>query len=83
MFLGREIRKAGFLGRWFRALDRAQMEKRARDKLSELGLMTIQNISQAVENSIRRTAPGCRGGQGPQPSAPESSSWMNRRPLLV
>jgi fructose transport system ATP-binding protein len=49
MFLGREIRKTGFLGRWFRALDRAQMEKRARDKLSELGLMTIQNISQAVE----------------------------------
>ena len=25
------------------------MEKRARDKLTELGLMTIQNISQAVE----------------------------------
>jgi fructose transport system ATP-binding protein len=25
------------------------MEKRARDKLSELGLMTIQNIGQAVE----------------------------------
>lgn len=49
MFLGREIRKAGFLGRWFRTLDRAQMETRARDKLSELGLMTIQNISQAVE----------------------------------
>ncbi|CDX55670.1 ABC transporter [Mesorhizobium plurifarium] len=49
MFLGREIRKPGPLGSWFRMLDRPAMEKRARDKLTELGLMTIQNISQAVE----------------------------------
>ncbi|MBX3568940.1 MAG: sugar ABC transporter ATP-binding protein [Rhizobiaceae bacterium] len=49
MFLGREIRKPGFLGSWCRMLDRAAMEKRARDKLTELGLMTIQNIGQAVE----------------------------------
>lgn len=49
MFLGREIRKPGFLGSVFRKLDRAQMEKLSRDKLSELGLMTIQNIGQAVE----------------------------------
>ncbi|WP_036257686.1 ATP-binding cassette domain-containing protein [Mesorhizobium sp. WSM3224] len=49
MFLGREIRKPGVLGQWFRMLDRPAMEKRARDKLTELGLMTIQNISQAVE----------------------------------
>ncbi|RWG80109.1 MAG: sugar ABC transporter ATP-binding protein [Mesorhizobium sp.] len=49
MFLGREIRKPGPLGSWFRMLDRPAMERRARDKLTELGLMTIQNISQAVE----------------------------------
>ncbi len=49
MFLGREIRRSGFLGEWFRMLDRPAMEKRARAKLTELGLMTIQNISQAVE----------------------------------
>jgi fructose transport system ATP-binding protein len=49
MFLGREIRKPGPLGSWFRMLDRPAMEKRARDKLTELGLMTIQNINQAVE----------------------------------
>lgn len=49
MFLGREIRKPGILGQWLRMLDRPAMEKRARDKLTELGLMTIQNISQAVE----------------------------------
>lgn len=49
MFLGREIRKPGPMGQWFRMLDRPAMEKRAREKLTELGLMTIQNISQAVE----------------------------------
>jgi fructose transport system ATP-binding protein len=49
MFLGREIRKPGIMGSWFRMLDRSAMEKRAREKLTELGLMTIQNISQAVE----------------------------------
>jgi fructose transport system ATP-binding protein len=49
MFLGREIRKQGVVGSVFRMLDRSAMEKKAREKLSELGLMTIQNISQAVE----------------------------------
>ena len=49
MFLGREWRKPGIAGRFFRQLDRPAMEKFARDKLSELGLLTIQNIGQAVE----------------------------------
>jgi fructose transport system ATP-binding protein len=49
MFMGREIRKTGVMGKWLRRLDRASMEKFAREKLSELGLMTIQNINQAVE----------------------------------
>jgi fructose transport system ATP-binding protein len=49
MFLGREVRKPGILGQWFRMLDRSVMERRAREKLTELGLMTIQNIGQAVE----------------------------------
>lgn len=49
MFLGREIRKPGLRGSLFRMLDRSAMERRAREKLTELGLMTIQNIGQAVE----------------------------------
>jgi fructose transport system ATP-binding protein len=49
MFLGREIRKKGVLGSLFRMLDHEEMERFAREKLSELGLMTIQNIGQAVE----------------------------------
>jgi fructose transport system ATP-binding protein len=49
MFMGREIVKPGIMGKVFRQLDRPAMRKFARDKLSELGLMTIQNIDQAVE----------------------------------
>ena len=49
MFLGREPRAPGIMGQWFRATDRARMAKFAREKLNELGLMTIQNIHQPVE----------------------------------
>jgi fructose transport system ATP-binding protein len=49
LFMGREIRKSGLLGKLFRTLDHAQMENIAREKLSELGLLTIQNINQTVE----------------------------------
>lgn len=50
LFLGRELRKPGILGSVFRMLDKKEMERRAKDKMTELGLMTIQNISQAVES---------------------------------
>jgi fructose transport system ATP-binding protein len=49
LFLGREMRKPGPLGNIFRLLDRSTMNRLAREKLSELGLMTIQNINQSVE----------------------------------
>ena len=49
MFMGREIRKPGFMGKILRQLDRPAMEAFAREKLNELGLMTIQNINQSVE----------------------------------
>lgn len=49
MFMGRELRKPGIMGNIFRRLDRSKMEEIAREKLSELGLLTIQNINQAVE----------------------------------
>ncbi len=49
MFLGRELLKPGIMGKVFRQLDRKKMERLAREKLTELGLMTIQNISQSVE----------------------------------
>jgi len=49
MFLGREILKPGIAGEVFKMLDRKKMNKIAREKMSELGLVTIQNIEQAVE----------------------------------
>ncbi|MCA0424106.1 MAG: ATP-binding cassette domain-containing protein [Proteobacteria bacterium] len=49
MFLGREIREQGFMGQYFRKLDRGAMQKKAREALNTLGLMTIQNINQPVE----------------------------------
>lgn len=49
IFMGRELRKPGPLGRVLRQLDKAEMRRQARAKLSELGLMTIQNIDQSVE----------------------------------
>ncbi|WP_203143413.1 ATP-binding cassette domain-containing protein [Marinobacter mangrovi] len=49
LFLGRELRKPGILGSVFRMLDKAEMRRRATQQLSDLGLLTIQNITQAVE----------------------------------
>ena len=49
MFLGREIYKKGFMGKFLRFLDQSGMQEMARKKLSELGLLTIQNINQQVE----------------------------------
>ena len=49
MFMGREIVQSGVMGKLFRRLDKAKMQDIARQKLNELGLMTIQNINQAVE----------------------------------
>ncbi|KFE35511.1 ATP-binding cassette domain-containing protein [Thioclava atlantica] len=49
MFVGRELRKPGPLGTWLRMLDKPAMRAFAREKLNDLGLMTIQDIDQAVE----------------------------------
>ena len=49
MFLGREIRQRGFIGKFLRFLDQKAMAEEARKRLSDLGLLTIQNINQLVE----------------------------------
>lgn len=49
LFMGRELRKPGISGRWLRTLDRSSMERFAREQLTALGLVTIQDIRQAVE----------------------------------
>ena len=49
MFLGREIRQKGFIGSFLKFLDKKAMADEARKRLSDLGLLTIQNINQLVE----------------------------------
>ena len=49
MFLGREIRQKGFMGSFLKFLDKKAMADEARKRLSDLGLLTIQNINQLVE----------------------------------
>ncbi len=49
LFLGREIRKPGILGSVFKKLDHKEMERQSRKMLSDLGLLTIQNIGQSIE----------------------------------
>jgi len=49
LYLGREIRKPGILGSVFRMLDHGAMRRESERLLTDLGLLTIQNIRQAVE----------------------------------
>jgi fructose transport system ATP-binding protein len=50
LYLGREPRVAGPLGTIFRKLDRGKMRKEAAKQMSELGITTIQDITQQVES---------------------------------
>lgn len=49
LYLGREIRKKGILGKVFRSLDKKHMRETATKSLSDLGVLTVQNITQSVE----------------------------------
>jgi fructose transport system ATP-binding protein len=49
MFLGRERRRAGVLGSVFRMLDKSGMKADAGTSMANLGIATVQNMSQAVE----------------------------------
>ena len=49
MFLGRERRRPGVLGSVFRMLDMKGMKEDAGKSMANLGIATVQNMSQAVE----------------------------------
>ncbi len=49
LFLGRERRSSGFLGRLFRKLDKRTMRAAAARSLADLGIGTIQDMHQALE----------------------------------
>jgi fructose transport system ATP-binding protein len=50
LFLGRERRAPGLRGRLLRRLDRSRMRAEARRQMNELGIMTIQDITQPLES---------------------------------
>ncbi|GLW34722.1 ATP-binding cassette domain-containing protein [Actinoplanes regularis] len=49
LFLARERRRPGLLGSVFRMIDKKGMRQEAEKALTELGIGTLQNMSQAVE----------------------------------
>lgn len=49
VFLGRERRTPGILGTVFRKLDRERMHREARERMAELGLLTVTDLAQPVE----------------------------------
>ncbi|MBT2534379.1 sugar ABC transporter ATP-binding protein [Arthrobacter sp. ISL-48] len=50
LFLGREERLAGPLGKIFRVLDTKGMRRKAKEELSRLGISTLQDVTVPVEN---------------------------------
>ena len=50
LFLGREPRVPGILGKVSRKLDRTKMRAEAKQQMTDLGIMTIQDITQQVES---------------------------------
>ncbi len=49
LYLGRELRRPGLVGKVFRTLDNSAMKAASKNHIADLGISTIQNISQAVE----------------------------------
>jgi fructose transport system ATP-binding protein len=50
LYLGRERRARGFTGKVLRRLDKKRMRTEARHRLNDLGITTIQDITQKVES---------------------------------
>jgi fructose transport system ATP-binding protein len=69
LFLGRELRKAGFAGRVTRALDTKAMRKQAAESMENLGIR-IQSIRQKVET--------LSGGQRQAVAVARAATWARR-----
>jgi fructose transport system ATP-binding protein len=50
MYLGRELRRPGFLGSVLRMLDTKTMRQNARSELTALGISTLQDVTVPIEN---------------------------------
>src|ERR687898_1633085 len=64
MFLGRERRRSGPLGSVFRMLDKSGMKEDAGKSMANLGISTVQNMSQAVETLSGGQRQAGSGGPG-------------------
>jgi fructose transport system ATP-binding protein len=49
LFLAREVRRKGFLGKALRMLDTPEMRRQSQQHIKSLGISTLQNITQTVE----------------------------------
>jgi fructose transport system ATP-binding protein len=74
MFLGRERRRAGLLGSVFRMVDKRAMRRFAKQSLDELGIGTLQDITQAVET--------LSGGQRQAVAVARASAFGSRVVIL-
>lgn len=73
LFLGRELRKAGILGKLFRQLDKKRMRQQAADHMRNLGIR-IQSIDQKVET--------LSGGQRQAVAVARAAAWGRKVVVL-
>ena len=74
LFLGREPRAAGIMGKVFRKLDRGKMRATAKAQMTELGIMTIQDIAQQVES--------LSGGQRQGVAVARAAAWARKLVIM-
>jgi fructose transport system ATP-binding protein len=55
LYLGRERRRDNVLGRFLRVLDKSGMERDAKRHMSELGILTVQDMGQAASARLLRS----------------------------
>ena len=74
LFLGRERRRPGFRGSVLRMLDLKGMREAAKLEMSALGLLTIQDMGQAVET--------LSGGQRQGVAVARAAAWANKLVIM-
>ncbi|MCA0305795.1 MAG: ATP-binding cassette domain-containing protein [Actinobacteria bacterium] len=74
MFLGREQRRPGVLGSFFRLLDKPAMRTRAAATLRELGITTARSVRQQVET--------LSGGQRQAVAVARAAAWGSKVVVL-
>jgi fructose transport system ATP-binding protein len=74
LFLGRELRRAGVVGRVFRTLDKKAMRTAAAQALSDLGITTAHSVRQEVET--------LSGGQRQAVAVARAAAWGRKVVIL-